>query len=153
MPAVLGAARAGANQAWAIEIGIISYDRILLCDELGDHYHEGPHLLVEYLNGQPFEGFMRWIEFNDNYLGQRLWTPDESKRLTLFPKPIPDEREQWYEEMRTKSEERSRTGRAVIQTDPMNCGGPRLSAAVPRPYGREPAKVPGAPYVCKRHGS
>jgi hypothetical protein len=99
------------NQAWAIEIGIISYDRILLCDELGDHYHESPHLLVEYLDGQPFEGFMQWIEPNDRYSGQRLWTPDESKRITFFPKPIPDEREQWYEEIRTKSEERSRTNR------------------------------------------
>lgn len=99
------------NQAWAIEIGIISYDRILLCDELGDHYHEGPHLLVEYLDGQPFEGFMRWIEPNDRYMGHRIWKPEESKRLSFFPEPIPDEREQWYEEMRKTSEERQRKGR------------------------------------------
>jgi hypothetical protein len=67
--------------------------------------------VVEYLDGQPFEGFMRWIEPNDHYMGHRIWMPEDSKRLSFFPKPIPDEREQWYEEMRKMSEERQRKGR------------------------------------------
>ena len=100
-----------ANQAWAMEIGVIKYDRILLCDELGDHCHEGPHLLVEYIDGQPFNGFLRWIHSSVPYSGQRLWTPDESKRLSFFPKPIPDEREQWYEDVRKKADERDKTKR------------------------------------------
>jgi hypothetical protein len=43
-------------------------------------------------------------------VSHRLWRPDESKRVSFFPKPIPDEREQWYEEIRKRSEVRQ-TGR------------------------------------------
>ena len=44
------------NQAWYKEIQIISFDRILAVDEIGDAYNEPPHLLVEYREGgRPFE--------------------------------------------------------------------------------------------------
>ena len=92
------------RRAWAIEVGTIEYERILLCDELGDRYHEGPHLLVEFVDGWPFNRLERWIESADGY-SKRLPSPDESKRLSFFPKPIPDEREQWHEDMRKRAED------------------------------------------------
>jgi len=95
------------RRAWAIEVGTIEYDRILLCDELGDRYHEGPHLVVEFVDGQPFNRFEQWIESADAY-SKRLLLPDESKRSSFFPQATPDEREQWHEDMRKRAEDGTR---------------------------------------------
>lgn len=87
------------QRAWAIELGFIEYDRILACDELGDRYNEGPHLLVEYVDGQPFKWFSRSIESADPHSSRFLGSPDERRRIQFFPKEIPDEREQWHEHL------------------------------------------------------
>jgi hypothetical protein len=51
------------NRAFACEVGIIEYERILLCDEGGDRYNEGPHLLVEFTaQGSPFSMVRNWTE-------------------------------------------------------------------------------------------
>ena len=84
---------APANRGYAVEIGLIPYDRILLCDELGDHYHEPPHLLVEYNpSGEPFAGYANWIEGTGTNSEGRIWEPDPAKRISVFPKPLPDKR-------------------------------------------------------------
>ncbi len=45
-----------ANRAYAYDLRIISYDRIIAIDDIGDSYNQAPHLLVEYcVDGQPFE--------------------------------------------------------------------------------------------------
>ena len=79
---------------------IISYDRILAFDEIGDSYNDGPHLLVEYSSdGQPFDIGLRKLVLesapgNSNQdLDQReakrisYFTP-EVIRLTLPPKTV-----------------------------------------------------------------
>lgn len=96
------------NRAYAVEVGIIEYDRILLCDELGDHYNPGPHLLVDYVDSRPFKGFGRWIESAAADSSRRLWTPEEVKRLSFFPKSIPDERDQHRAEIIRRSQERQK---------------------------------------------
>lgn len=93
------------QRAWAIEVGIIEYERILACDELGDIYNEGPHLLVEYVDAQPFKGFRQFIESAVPSSNQCLGKLDESKHVQLFPKSIPDEREQWYTELERRINE------------------------------------------------
>jgi len=49
-----------------------------------DHFNEGPHLLVEYVNGQPFSKRMKWIESETEGLYQQqrvLWGPKDEKRI------------------------------------------------------------------------
>ena len=61
--------------------------------------------LFEFVDGQPFDGFMRWIDTAVPYSGRRLWTPDVSKRIAFFPNPIPDERKEWHEDLMKRAEE------------------------------------------------
>ncbi len=79
-----------ANRAMAIELRIIHYDRIIALDEIGDIYHPGPHLLVEYgTDGQPFEPKRRrWFleSSSDNTKIMDLRT--DGKRVSSFPAEI-----------------------------------------------------------------
>jgi hypothetical protein len=93
------------NRAFAMKAESIEYDRILLCDELGDHYNEGPHLLVEYVDSRPFSRKLKWIQPEDPQSGERISWPKDEKRIAFFPNPIPDEREEYYEEVRKRREE------------------------------------------------
>jgi hypothetical protein len=81
------------NRAWAIEARIISYDRVLAYDEIGDSYNEGPHLLVEYsLNNEPFEpgrGLSLLISAG-GYMNNAI-LQNEAKRVSLFPSEIPEQ--------------------------------------------------------------
>lgn len=101
------------NRGFAIKMESIEYERILVCDELGDRYHEGPHLLVEYINGWPFSGKLKWIESEDDHIhsGRRVWWPKEEKRIVYFPKPLPDETEHFREYLRKRAEERNKDKR------------------------------------------
>jgi hypothetical protein len=86
------------NRAWALTLRAIHYDRILAVDEIGDSYNEQPHILVDYHNdGDPFEPHeILSIESAEGYFGKSM-RPEEGKRISFFPKKIPDEREKYRE--------------------------------------------------------
>lgn len=80
------------NRAWLLRIRIISYDRILAFDEIGDCYNEKPHLLVEYgLDGEPWEQnrglsiFLPVGAYRTESMEEK-----EGKRISFFPKEIPE---------------------------------------------------------------
>lgn len=78
-----------ANQAWALNIRMIHYDRVLAFDEIGDNLHEGPHILVEYIDGNdPFEPkiFIPLLKPTSPYTPSIQ--PDEGKRISFFPATI-----------------------------------------------------------------
>ena len=66
------------NRAWLVERRIIHYDRVLAYDGIGDSYNEGPHLLVDYLNGEPFENRLQ-------VLVMPAWSTSRQRRLTCRP--------------------------------------------------------------------
>jgi hypothetical protein len=89
-----------AHRAWAMELRFIHYDRIIAFDDIGDHYNEGPHLLVDYspTNG-PFErSAHRFLKSARPYDGRGV-LPDEKLRVSFFPKEMPDEREAYQQEL------------------------------------------------------
>lgn len=70
--------------------GFIHYDRILLVDDIGDSYHEPPHIIVDGANGRGFfDHFRAVIENNDRWQPRHVFA-DSSKRTQLFPQPIPE---------------------------------------------------------------
>jgi hypothetical protein len=94
---------------FAIRASAIAYESILLCDDLGDVYHEGPHLLVEYNN----RACHSCLHVNGSSLrisGGEV-QPDPTKRISVFPNEIPDEREVWQAEIKQRIDERHKRGR------------------------------------------
>ena len=92
------------NRAWAMTLRFIHYDRILAIDELGDSLNDGPHLLVDYTDGNdPFEP--NWcyttIRTADSFSNYSI-KPEKKLRKTFFPKNIPDERKIHYKELDEK---------------------------------------------------
>jgi hypothetical protein len=81
------------NRAWAIELRIIPYDRIIALDEIGDIYHPGPHLLVEYAtDGQPFKpNARRQLLESSSYYNRETIELRDGKRISYFPAEIPEE--------------------------------------------------------------
>jgi len=79
------------NRAWALELRIIHYDRILAFDEIGDIYHPGLHLLVEYgPSNDPFEpnrGVL--LLMSAKMYGPSPIEPSDGKRISFFPSEIP----------------------------------------------------------------
>ena len=89
------------NLAYGVLVGVIPYERILLCDELGDKFNPAPHLLVEYLGEDPFELTSAWLESaNDS---DRQLVPTDEKRIQYFPSPLPDVRQEMAEEARKRA--------------------------------------------------
>jgi hypothetical protein len=77
------------NRGWYITYALIHYDDILVVDEHGDAYHEGPHLLVDFRGrSSPFRVFRDMIEFGGTYWRQHIY-PDEKDRKRFFPKTPP----------------------------------------------------------------
>ncbi len=81
------------HRAWAIVLRIISYNRILAFDEIGDIYNTGPHLLVEYSSdGEPFEQhrsaslLLPVSSYVHNIILQ-----EEGKHISFFPSEIPEQ--------------------------------------------------------------
>jgi hypothetical protein len=73
----------------------VHYDQILLFDELGDVEHPGPHLLIDYSeSGDPFvKGWgYEYMTSHDGYQSRS----DPGKRISYFPKPVPDVREEYF---------------------------------------------------------
>lgn len=88
------------HRAWALELRTIHYDRIIAIDELGDTYHDGPHLLVHFI-GQydPFEpGTWPILESSRPYFNTTVH-PDKEKRVRIFPDPVPDQREEYLRDL------------------------------------------------------
>ena len=81
-----------ANKAWAIELRIIPYDRIIALDEIGDIYHPGPHLLVEYgTDGQPFKPNARRRFLESSSHPRNTMDIRDGKRISYFPAEIPED--------------------------------------------------------------
>ncbi|MEJ7862730.1 MAG: hypothetical protein WKF90_13960 [Pyrinomonadaceae bacterium] len=57
------------NQAWYLECRAVPFERVLAVDEIGDSWHEPPHLLVEYSeNGIPFtDTTICFIQLDNRY--------------------------------------------------------------------------------------
>jgi len=93
------------NRAWAMTIRFIHYDRILAIDELGDAFNEGPHLLVDYVDGKvPFEpNWSTQIIKSAARFSNLSIRPKKKLRKTFFPQKIPDERKIYYKELDEKS--------------------------------------------------
>ena len=70
------------KQAFYIELKAIHFDRILLVDEIGDAYHEPPHIVVDYINGSPFENKNHIVLRGTN--NQGFLDADENKRIKYF---------------------------------------------------------------------
>lgn len=63
----------------------IHFDRILIADELGDNYNEAPHIIVDYINGSPFEDkIYKFIEEDKPYSCEILKDPPLEKRIKYF---------------------------------------------------------------------
>lgn len=101
------------HRAWLMELRPIPYDRILAYDEIGDFFNQGPHLLVEYRDGEPFEpSFSSVLRSADSFGGWELYPtgPDDPKHVEFFPKEVPDEREQWKAELHRRTKPLDRQG-------------------------------------------
>lgn len=81
------------NQAWAIELRVIHYDRILAFDEIGDSHNPGPHLLVEYdTGGNPFEPHLGALLLKPaSIYGPSPIRKSDGKRISVFPPEIPQD--------------------------------------------------------------
>lgn len=77
------------NRARVKTIGVLPYDAILAVDEIGDAYHEGPHLLVDYRGKSPFERTRMVVDVADGFSHTRFF-PEEEKRVKFFPDVIPE---------------------------------------------------------------
>jgi Restriction endonuclease len=79
------------NQAWYKELRLIPFERILAVDEIGDAYHEPPHLLVEYREGgRPFEDRVIQIIESASSYDRRREVVGEGSRTEYFPEEIPE---------------------------------------------------------------
>jgi|ERR1044072_1246593 hypothetical protein len=79
------------NQARYKELKIIPFERVLAVDEIGDAYHEPPHLLVEYRdNNQPFENRVIKIIESAGSIDHRVEVVGDKARIAYFPKEIPE---------------------------------------------------------------
>lgn len=73
------------NKAYFFEVKPIHFDRIVLVDEIGDEYHEAPHLVVDYINNSPFENkSFTFLEGVEHYRPKVIETPDINKRVKVF---------------------------------------------------------------------
>jgi hypothetical protein len=89
------------NQAYGILVGAIPYERVLVCDELGDKFNPGPHLVVEYTGDDPFDLTWAWLE--SATASDRQLVPEESRQIQYFPSPVPDVRREMAEEARQRA--------------------------------------------------
>lgn len=82
-----------ANRATVIELRIIHYDWIIALDEIGDIYHPGPHLLVEYgTDGQPFKPNARRKFLEPSSHPRDTIDIRDLKRASYFPEELPEEK-------------------------------------------------------------
>lgn len=74
-----------AHRGFYYELKSIPFDRILLVDELGDTFHEGVHLVVNFINDSPFENkTYKIIQSSLRYSDDLLKNPFPAKRMKIF---------------------------------------------------------------------
>lgn len=74
-----------------MKFGLLHYDRILGVDLEGDAVNEGPHLLVDYGSDGPFDRTVFNLVGSDTTGGRpRSIRVDDSKRIAVFPVPLPE---------------------------------------------------------------
>jgi hypothetical protein len=97
------------NRALLNQYRTIHYDRVLAVDELGDTHNAGPHLLVDYINGDPFDAgvYATITGFGFASTSAAIYPegPDDPKRVTVFPDDVPDLREELRAERRRRYEQ------------------------------------------------
>ncbi|RIH64327.1 hypothetical protein D1164_14630 [Mariniphaga sediminis] len=73
------------NKGFYIELRPVHFDRILLIDEIGDIYNEGPHIIVDYINNSPFENkTYRYLESNYDFTDTHIKDPKMKNRIKKF---------------------------------------------------------------------
>jgi hypothetical protein len=77
------------ERAWLEIVGWIDYDDILLVDDLGDAFHEPPHVLVNR-GPRGFFAHTRELLQLDRDHARDPYDPAKLRRTRLFPDPIPD---------------------------------------------------------------
>jgi hypothetical protein len=79
------------NRAIYYELWCISYDRIVAVDDLGDGFNKGPHLLVEYRDGDdPFETYtMCYLQGAGGFSSETRDALEET-HIRFFPDEIPE---------------------------------------------------------------
>jgi len=78
------------NQAWYEAIGLMHYDRIVLVDEIGDAWHQGPHILVEHIGDKgPFDLVTGEIQQWHGDANKRM-RPTHQTRVRIFPSHMPE---------------------------------------------------------------
>lgn len=76
-------------QANLIELSTIHYDQILAVDEIGDAYHEPPHLLVDYEGrDSPFRRSKLFVDRRPYGSGNQI-PVEELERHSFFPEQCP----------------------------------------------------------------
>jgi hypothetical protein len=70
-------------------VGFVHYDRIVAIDDVGDRFHESPHLLLAC--SRPDELFDDLVDVVEQGYGyeHRLWHLCDIERASLFPEPLP----------------------------------------------------------------
>ena len=73
------------HKAFFVEVKPIHFDRIVLVDEIGDPYHEAPHLVVDFINNSPFENkTFTFLEGAERHHSHFINMPDTKKRIKVF---------------------------------------------------------------------
>lgn len=78
------------ERAWLETVGWIRFDDILLVDDLGDAFHDPPHILLRRDNEHGFFTHTRRFLTLDQHGSHERFDPAELRRTRKFPDPIPE---------------------------------------------------------------
>lgn len=77
------------NRAALEIVGFVHYDRVLAVDELGDRFHQGPHLFIEFSEEEgPFDGYQDWVKYGADGSRNRI-RPTKDSRGNFLPDVLP----------------------------------------------------------------
>lgn len=65
--------------------GIVRYEDMLVIDDKGDNWNEVPHIFVDFEEGSPVSGTLKYLE-----KGQRDISLDKFSRQSVFPQSFPE---------------------------------------------------------------
>ncbi len=72
------------NQAMFYLNGIIRYEDMLVIDDKGDSWNEVPHIFVDFVDGSPVSGALKYLEKGQRHIGL-----DDFSLEAVFPKSFP----------------------------------------------------------------